>query len=859
MISSAFYHTGEISANGMTLTNDIKSIADITDKTADYAYPYYMGYMNYDDMPSALKFWQYSRDDSTHVTFTETTKRNHGWGFMTTMVYLGTPVPAIIYTDNNSSIQYYPPTYTDGATKYRFLNNAVMASIAYANAVTLHINGIFVPVADLDDNDSAYGYSDYNTNVYVQFSQNITVGVMPGGDLSENLTDFLAGDSTLSVMTRTVNGESVNIKLDIQDMQSDSPVFRKQMTLGGVDYMMFLEIGAYSFPCYAAYKSENTTYRVSVVPFLEYDDLYENGEKWYGADAAANYNDFLRIVLDYYYGCQIDSVSAFCGYGNYETWYMGDFHIEGNSIYGTLDNNHPEACWWYRTGASNNFPGWGRTGIIRGRHMFTSESQGTGAFRMTKYFDPNDIIKHYMYFHKVDTLHGTNRNDIVPIASYTTDYSTALFDSLNKPLNERVQENFGAELLAKLQPWQYPNTDISIDEFKIEDVPPYEPEPSGDEDRSGGVDYTHNGTFTTGTATGFVTQYVLKAEQIASLGSYLWASFNSTDFIDSLLVAAGETFSFDTSKILDFIVSARQYPIGIQHLDSFDPVDDIIYIGRGLAGIDLNSGDRIGILTSYCEGVKGGFCDIPIEDKWKDFRGYEPCSRVTVIVPFCGALELAPSQAIGSRVYLDYAIDFSCGAVQACITIDNGKNKYIAGVLDGSIGANVELTASNLSQMLLKGMKAISTLVGAVALGAVGAEAAEASAMAGYESSMTSSGDQLVHSKFMESNTKNVLNFGSSISSIGNMSVSPSSHIGTASGFAAFQITEPIVRVEYRHYEVPSNYAHIYGYACNKAVTLGSLEGKGFTVCKNVDLTGVPATQDELAALEALLQSGVYL
>lgn len=860
MISSRFYHTGEVTENGMIVTNDLKYCTDITDVTSDFAQPYYMGYLKYDEMPVNMNFGFYILQDRYRLTFTKQTERNHAWGFGTAINHDYRPEGGLVYVDPSLHLVYHPSQYYNpGAqnTVYRFINQANLAGLCYSNVVNVYGRGIIVPAADLDGNDSAYGYT--SGNIYSVIGGQISVGVVPGSSSSENIQDWLNGESVLTFPSVTISGETVEIKLSINDFPTDgAPVVRKPITVGGVDYVMFFTIQSYSFPNYAKYDDGNNIYYTAVVPFIEYDDPKGYGEKWYCFGDNTYNGDELRIVLDYFDGNFIESVSPI-GREYYTTGFLGDYFIEGGEIWGSEDNIGSE-CWWWRTSEDNlnHYPGWGRTGIIRGRHIFTSESSSTGAFHIAKMVYPKDIYNHYMLFHKVDTLHNTQQGTVAT-QTYTTDYAVALFDELDKPLNERVEEDFGASLLAKLRPWQYPNMDMSINIFTIDDVPPYEPTPSGDEERSGGVDYTHNGTFTTGTASGFVTQYVLNAEQLASLGSYLWSSFTNSDFVESLLVTAGETFSLDTSKILEFIVSVRQYPIGIQHLDSFDSVADTIYIGRGLYGINLQSGDDIGVLTSYCEGVEGGFCKVPIEDKWKDFRGYEPCARVTVIVPFCGSLELTPSQAIGSTIYLDYAIDFSCGAVQACITIDNGRNKYIAGVLDGSIGANIELTASNLSQMLLKGMKSISTIVGAIALGAVGAEAAEASAMAGYESAKTVGDYELVGSRLAESNTRNTLNFGSSISSIGNMSVSPSAHIGTASGFAAFQITEPIVRVEYRHYEVPSNYPHIYGYACNKTVTLGSLEGKGFTVCKNVDLTGVPATQDELAALEALLQSGVYL
>lgn len=903
MISTDFYHTGEITANGMTLTNDIKSIADIVDKTEDYAYPYYMGYMDYGDMPSALKYWEYHLVDSTHLTLDETTKRNHGWGFMTTMNYLGMPVPAEIYTNGNGDIAYYPSSYSDGATKYRFINSAAMSAIAYANAVTLNIRGIFVPAADLDDNDSAYGYSDYNTNVYVQFSQNITVGVVPGGDYNENLTDFLAGDSTLTVATRTVNGESVNIKLDINDMQSDSPVFRKQMTLGGTDYVMFLEILGYGFPCYAAYDVNGTTYRVSVVPFFEYDALDGNGEKWYGAGQAAEQNEFLRIVLEYYYRCTIDSVSAYCAYGNYETYYRGDYHIDGNEIYGTLDTNHPEECWWYRTGANNNFPGWGRTGIIRGRHIFTSESNMTGAFRITKYYDPNEILKYYMFFHKVDVLHGSGRYDVVPNKNYTTDYSTALFDSLNKPLNERVQENNGSALFEKLRLWQLPGMDLSIDDFSIDDMPEYDPTPTPGDDGvldqfSGDNILPFWGSF--GDTNGFITHWVMNNDQVTKFGNYVWTNlldFDNTDpdnpvplagVWENLKIATKTYFttgSVDPASLMELIVGLRYYPFDLKN-ESSESIDNCIYFGTGKFGVPVRtSGNKTRLLDNMTFDLSSISIVLPSTSSfwYKDFRDYEG-STAFIYLPFCGTYQIPISEIVPNTQFdIQYQVDLATGSCTAYVSVvhvggtTTGPKTYPVVIANGQCGFEVPLSSTNANRLNATIISDAQKVVGAIA-GPVADSANKvisgvtAAATGGADVSVGGVEDLDVGGAAATAIGGPVAGVGSLVGSTalkagGNL-VNVASGMATRSGCsipllqggrgwsALANPVFPYLQIRRGRYMYSKGYEHSEGKPENRQRTISSITG--FFQCDNVDMSGVAATTAEVNMIKRMLETGAY-
>lgn len=432
----------------------------------------------------------------------------------------------------------------------------------------------------------------------------------------------------------------------------------------------------------------------------------------------------------------------------------------------------------------------------------------------------------------------------------TNTYSNTgyLYSKVDLDTNEFMPEFVDGANTDQLTDWQKIGGNINTNEVTDEDIPEYEPEPSGDEDPFGGSNWLTN-SFPYGGTDGFVTQYVLTESQLQSFGANLWAKFFTQDFWESICVILPESLSINASDILNYVVSLREYPFDVTAVGNCTNDDPIIFIGRGIVGVTV-SGSAIRRMIEY-----NGHISIEsntIEPYFGDFRDYEPCTRITLFVPFCGVVELTPSQVIGGTITLRYSIDFSTGAIQCTVQVNRGAFTTNLNTLSGSIGANVQMSASNLTQVLQKGAGMVanfskSASMFAIGMGEVGmAEGAIASAESEQEIANAVG-------KFQSGVTK-----AQSAFSIPDLNGVPVPVFGQSGGFASFQITEPMIQRTYHYYELPSNYAHVYGYACNKTVTLSTLENKGFTVCKNVDLSGIPATQDELSAIESLLTSGVY-
>lgn len=904
MISSDFYHTGEVTVNGMVLTNDLKSCADITDITSDFAYPYYMGYLQYNEMPTNMNFGFYDLVDSTHLEFSKQTPRNHAWGFGTCMTVSASPVGGLVYIDANSQMQYHPSQFYDGTynpTKFRFINQAKLSGLAYANRVDVYGVGMIVPLADLDENYTAYNYPSNTDSQYKTVGGQITCGVVPGSSYTENIKDFLEGNCDLDFGTATVDGETIALKISMSDFsyESDAPVARKYFTVNGVAYVLFFTFQSYQYKQYAKYTDGNNTYAVAVVPFIEYDDPKGYGEKWYCFGDNTDNSDTLKVTLDYYYGCSITSVQPY-GREYYITGFLGDFFIDGNVMYGTSDNNHPEECWWYGSNTNYHMPAWGRNGIIRGRHIVTMESNMSGGFFMRKMVRPEDIYTHYMLFHKVDKLHSST--DVVPTQTYTDDYYVSLFNSSDKPLNERVSENYSASLLEELRPWQYPDVDLAINAFEIDDMPEYNPEGDDDDtrDQFSGDNVLFN-FHDFGATNGFITHWVMTGPQVSTFGSYVWTNlldFDNTDpnnpvplagVWENLKVATKTYFttgSVDPASLMQLIVGLRFYPFDLED-ESTASADNCIYFGTGKFGVPVRDpAKKTRTLDSMAFHLDSTSIVLPAStsDFWyHDFRDYEG-STAFIYLPFCGTYQIPISEIVpGTQFDIDYEVDLATGSCTAYVGVvhaigtNTGPKTYPIIIANGQCGFEVPLSATNANRLNATIIADAQKVVGAIT-GPVADSANQV--ISGVTAAVTGGADINVGGvEDLDFGGAAAISAGGPMGGVaalggqtalkagGNL-VNVASGMATRSGCAipllqggrgwsALANPEfPYIQVRRGRYMYAKGYEHAEGKPENRQRTVSDITG--FFQCDNVDMSGVSATTAEVNMIKRMLETGVY-
>ena len=900
MISSAFYHTGEVAVNGMVLTNDLKSCADITDITSDFAYPYYMGYLQYNEMPTNMNFGFYDLVDSTHLEFSKQTPRNHAWGYGTCMNNGGQPEGGLVYIDSNNQMQYHPSQYYDGTyypTKYRFINQAKLSGLAYANRVDIYGVGMIVPSADLDENLTAYNYASNTDSQYKTVGGQITCGVVPGSSYTANIKDFLEGNCDLDFGTATVDGETIALKISMTDFgyESEAPVVRKYFEVNGTEYVLFFTIQSYQYKQYAKYTDGNNTYAVAVVPFIEYDDPKGYGAKWYCFGDNTNNSDTLKVTLEYYYGCSITSVQPY-GREYYTTGFLGDFFIDGNVMYGTSDNNHPEECWWYGSNTNYHMPAWGRNGIIRGRHIVTMESNMSGGFFMRKMVHPEDIYKHYMLFHKVDTLHTST--DVVPTQTYTTDYSVSLFNSSDKPNNERVEENYSATLLEKLRPWQYPDVDLAINAFEIDDMPEYNPE--GDDDAtldqfSGDNVFFNLSAF--GATKGFITHWVMTGGQVNNFGQYVWQNLLDFDsgtgdplpgVWENLKIAANTYFttgSVDPASLMQLIIGLRFYPFDLEN-QSTAATDECIYFGTGKYGVPVRGpGEKTRTLNWMSFRLGPMSIVLPSSSDWwyKDFRDYEG-STAFIYLPFCGTYQIPISEITPNTQFdINYEVDLATGSCTAYVGVvhangtSTGPKTYPLVIANGQCGFEVPLSSTNANRLNATIIADAQKVVGAIA-GPITDSANKV--ISGVTAAVTGGADINVGGvEDLDFGGAAAISAGGPMGGVaalggqtalkagGNL-VNVASGMATRSGCAipllqggrgwsalANPLT-PYIQIRRGRYLYAKGYGHAVGKPENRDKTISNI--KGFFQCNNVDMSGVSATSAEINMIKRMLETGVY-
>lgn len=848
MISDNFYPEAH-SLNGgeISLTADVKTLSGTI---ADNMLPYYIGYVSYENMPSHWKFntAEIVNDNTVSIT---ALAQNYGWGFLYHWNDIdGSNIammrPCLIADVSGTKTDLSGANYS-----HHFVNHGIIASANFANSFRLFFCYIAMPTEWLTDDNSCI-YSKSSGRYCEALTQNINLSY-------EQIIDFLDNNGTITLNNLQYDARSNSVTLHSSDFNDETHT-AMMVSSETPNYTVFIQlVNMYAYGQQAYVQGNNTITNSRFTPFFSMN-IEGNGTTIVDQKALVCPNNlgnasghYLNITFDNT-GSDQQKMTAI-GYSSIDyskagSSYMGNLKfLNGLTQQDFRQRGHNErAYYWYADG-----------GIIRGRYIVSGGNTLTCGVAVPMEIEDMRRIACFL-MNKIETnVTGSAQVSDFTDASrgYTTDFSTALFDkSTSDPLDGgmRVYKNF-VDIADKLCLWQYPYTDMSVDRFTEDLIPEYTPpgpEP-GDEDSMSGVDWLLNNTLPFGSTAGFVTQYVITGSQLQNFSNALWATFNNMDFWKSIGTVLSTSLSFDPSEILKFIVSLRMYPCTVP---SSSTGGSDIYFGRGFVPISVGSGN-VRVTGDYTFSLTTGWAIIP--SKFKDFRDYEPYTRITVILPFCGAIELTPSQVVGKEIRATYLIDTSNGTCSAALEV-RGSKQYVIGTYEGNIAAQIQMSASNLGQILQKGVGATVGVAQTAGMILVGEAAASASAEASLAGA-TETGEMnkimtTYQNKLASTYAGGVSSYIDNVKGIGNV---PYSRFGQSTGFSNYLNTTPMIRIETRFYEIPTNYAHVYGYACNKTVKLDDLSGKGFTVCKNVDLEGVPATQDELAILEQLLQTGVYL
>lgn len=389
---------------------------------------------------------------------------------------------------------------------------------------------------------------------------------------------------------------------------------------------------------------------------------------------------------------------------------------------------------------------------------------------------------------------------------------------------------------SKLRPWQY-NIDITVNDYKENDKPDYEPTSNDPEHViNGRVNY---GTIPAALANGMTTFYLLSPGNLREFCNLLWGSVsgNTIDNPGGLLnffVGVNDTLantgSLDPASILNCVVSCRFYPFSL-----YGAIP-----AASTTGIKIGSGRYPYTLTNPPYTLSGstvftfssGNLSFPAANSYKDIIN----TTVSIFMPYCGSVDVAAADVIGQTVNSFYAVDVATGDCACYLTV-NGQQPLATGT--GKIGFDVQLTATNVNAIRAFRNQTEWQAFTGVTQGLV--NVADASNLSGMLQGATKS----VGAGLDRYNTY-----------LGSNGIAPS-RIGSPQSLLACLEPQTIYAVIKRpNYIKPSTAARYMGNSTYYSGAIGTMSG--YTVLSQPNLSGVNALDDEKTLLYNILTTGFY-
>lgn len=263
-----------------------------------------------------------------------------------------------------------------------------------------------------------------------------------------------------------------------------------------------------------------------------------------------------------------------------------------------------------------------------------------------------------------------------------------------------------------------------------------------------------------------------------------------------------DDFSLINNNPIENIISCKSIPFGISG------TTQEITLGNVKTGVN---GEKIS--QNFSKQTIG---TVSIAEHYKNFLDYAPYTNVIIYLPYIGFKELDTSLVMGKTLKIEYTLDVITGGCLAQIYV--GKIRLYE--FTGNIGVDIPITASNRAQVE---SAYISGGVGVVS-----------NAMSGNVTRAVNSIIGAATSQYHYSGTGN-----------------PSPSCVASTNRTCYVV------IDRPQYQPLNAFNHTRGRMCCLSKTIGSLNG--FTVCdKNIDISGVSATDEEKEEIVNILSSGFF-
>lgn len=263
-----------------------------------------------------------------------------------------------------------------------------------------------------------------------------------------------------------------------------------------------------------------------------------------------------------------------------------------------------------------------------------------------------------------------------------------------------------------------------------------------------------------------------------------------------------DEFSLINNNPIENIISCKSIPFDISG------TTQEISLGNVKTGVN---GEKIS--QNFSKQTIG---TVTIAEHYKNFLDYAPYTNVIIYLPYIGFKELDTSLVMGKTLKIEYTLDVITGGCLAQIYV--GKIRLYE--FTGNIGVDIPITASNRAQVE---SAYISAGVGVVS-----------SAMNGNAIGVADSIIGAATSQYHYSGTGN-----------------PSPSCVSSTNRTCYVV------IDRPQYQPLNAFNHTRGRMCCLSKTIGSL--RGYTVCdKNVDISGISATDEEKEEIVNILSSGFF-
>lgn len=332
----------------------------------------------------------------------------------------------------------------------------------------------------------------------------------------------------------------------------------------------------------------------------------------------------------------------------------------------------------------------------------------------------------------------------------------------------------------------------------------------------------------------FSTYYAMNMAQIRHFNDDMWTS--DEDWLTSVILG----LRFWGQNPMEAIMSLRLYP--------FDVLDYITSDGQEHIKLGRNAmPTATGEILAANSTALLHLGSVYMRPNFNDFRDFAPYTQIQLYVPYVGFIELNPNEFMNHIMGVDMVVDVTTGTCEVCVYADSRPMIYKSGTMAVEIPVSLN-SMTQLSAALMQGIFNVSTSIGTAAV----------------NYGISSGGTDKSTATRKEAATDTVPLIELTSSDIGNiamdiaMGASTTQQSGQSSPACNMANTPyPYLIISTPIDEIPDNYNHTYGKVCHVSGKVSSFVG--FTVCRNVDTSGITCTSTEQNLIKQLLEHGIYV